>query len=70
MVKAAWVVSSMDLCILCDDHGEPQEFATEKAALKKAKEWVQTSEETEAWVFKLSHLVSRPDTEPTVEAVK
>lgn len=69
--KVSWIVCSMDGNVLFDpDKDEAQEFSTEKAAIKRAKEWVGTSEDDEAWVYRLSHVVSRPDVEPTVKAVK
>lgn len=70
MAKRDWIVCTMDGNPICDDEGKALEFSTEKAALKRAKEWVQTSGEEEAWVYCLSHVVSRPTIEPDVEIVK
>jgi hypothetical protein len=70
-IKKDWMVCDMENTPLYDeDLGEPETFSTEKAAIKRAKEHVQTSQDSEAWVYCLSHVVSRPDTEPVVEAVK
>jgi CheY-like chemotaxis protein len=71
MAKATWIVCGMDGYILCDtNRSKPQEFSTEARAIKRAREWVANSEDQEAWIFRLSHIVSRPDTEATVEKVK
>lgn len=70
MIKASWIVCSMDGNQICKDCGDPEEFSSEKTAIKRAKLWVQTSGDEEAWVFRLSHVVIRPDVEPTVEIVK
>lgn len=69
-IKTAWIVCGMDTNPTCKDNGDVEEFSTERAAVKRAKLWVQTTEDTEAWIFRLSHVVSRPDAEPQVEIVK
>lgn len=68
-IKKAWVVVGMDGNILFDDHGDPQEFKSEAAAIKRAKTHVVNTDNTEAWVFVLTHVVSRSD-DATVERVK
>jgi hypothetical protein len=68
-IKPSWIVCSMDNNALCTEHGKVQEFGSEKAAIRRAGEWVKTSEDQEAWVYCLSHVVSRPDAFD-VEAVK
>ena len=61
-IKATWIVCSMDGTVLCDDRGNPfQEYKTEKDALQRAKWWVNEGSDKEAWVYKLSHVVSRVD---------
>lgn len=69
-IKATWVVCGMDGYILCGATNDPEEFRTEAAALKRAKQHISTHEDDEAWVYRLSHLVSRPATEPNVEIIK
>ncbi len=70
-IKPAWIVCGMDGYVLCGtDASEPQEFSTEARAIKRAREWVANSEDQEAWIFRLSHVVSRPEAEATVEKVK
>ena len=63
-IKRTWIVTSMDTNPLADDNGKVTEFKSEKAALAKAEMWVNESEDNEAWVFMLSHVVERP-TGPT-----
>lgn len=71
MAKKVWIVCAMSGDVLYDDKTQqPAEFKTEAAAIKRAKEHVQEDADEEAWVFALSHIVSRPDVEPDVEAVK
>jgi hypothetical protein len=70
-IKRAWIVCGFDGHPLIDEKTDaPAEFKSEAAAIKRAKDWVKTSGDDEAWIFRLSHVVSRPDVEPTVEAVK
>jgi hypothetical protein len=68
MAKAAYIVTDMDLNPEFNG-AENVEFATEAKALKAAKEKLKTGCEDEVWVWRLSHIISRPDTEPDVEQV-
>lgn len=68
-IKKAWIVCEMDGSVVCDVGGVPQEFKSETAALKRAKEWVLTSSDNEAWVFCLTHVVSRGG-DVTIDSVK
>lgn len=62
MAKKDWIVCAMDGNVLAHpDTGEAETFSTEKAAIKRATEWVRNSEDVEAWVYCLSHVVARPD---------
>lgn len=66
-----WVVCGMDGYPICDDKTDrPKEFKTEKAAVACAKEHVRTSQDDEAWIYRLSHVVRRPTGEPLVDVVK
>ena len=69
-IKCTWIVCSMDGVPLAGKNGETEEFTTETRALKRAGQWVRESSESEAWVYRLSHVVSRPDADPIVEAVR
>lgn len=70
-IKPTWIVTDMDLNPLYDGKLEMnREFATEKAAIRAAKDEVRISEGDEMWVWRLSHVVSKPDAEPDVKAVE
>lgn len=69
-IKKSWIVCAMDGFPVTDDAGKVREFNSEKAAVKVAKEHVNGTEESEAWIFQLSHVVERPDVEPTVTKLK
>jgi hypothetical protein len=45
--------------LFADNGNEPQSFSTEKAAIARAEDWVKKSSDNEAWVYKLTHVVSR-----------
>lgn len=69
-IKATWIVCDMEGQPITDnDTGEVREFTSHGAALKLAKQHVQSSQDDEAWVFKLSHVVSRPTAEPIIDVV-
>jgi hypothetical protein len=69
-IKVVWIVCDMDgTPLLNEDTGIVREFSSHGAALKVAKEHVNTSQDDEAWVFKLSHVVSRPTGEPIIDVV-
>ncbi len=70
MAKVTWIVLGMDGFPLADAVGNTIEVGTEKAAIKHAKNHVRTHEDCEAWIYRLSHVVSRPDAEPDVEKIK
>jgi hypothetical protein len=69
-IKPVWIVCDMEGNVLTDDTGEHREFKTEKAAIKRAKQWIGESADDEAWVYRLSHVVSRPAIDPDVDVVK
>lgn len=69
--KTDWIVRSNDGDVLCNDFGRPEEFRSERAAIRRAERWLFTQPpETEAWVYRLSHIVSVPRAKIEVEAVK
>lgn len=66
-----WVVCGMDGYPLTDEKTDkPKEFKTEKAAVARAKEHVSTTQDDEAWIYLLSHVVRRPTGDPLVDVVK
>lgn len=69
-IKKAWLVCSMDNFPISDDEGKTREFKSEQAAVKAAKDHVNNTEDSEAWVYALSFVIERPDIEPTVTKVK
>lgn len=68
MAKAAYVLTNMRNEIHCVDDIE-QEYPTEQKALKAATEKLNSGCDDEVWVWRLSHIVSRPDTAPDIEEV-
>lgn len=68
--KATFIVTNMDFSPTFYADGDTAEHKTEKAALAAAKEFLNDSGHEEVWVWRLSHVVSRPDVEPDVEKVK
>lgn len=69
MAKAAYIVTDMKNTTHCID-GIEQEFSTEAKALKAAKEKLNSGSDSEVWVWRLSHIVSKPDIEPDIEKVR
>lgn len=73
-IKAAYIVTDMDMMpALYDEHADtPLEFKTEKAALKAAGEALANTEgqDSEVWVWRLSHVLSKPAIEPVIEKVR
>jgi hypothetical protein len=69
-IKATWIVCNMEGWPLTNALGHAVEHKTERKAITAAKLWAKTSEDSEAWVYKLSHVVERPDADPTVTPVK
>ena len=70
-IKKDWVVIGDVTGPEWDEKLEaPKEFWSLKTALTRAKVMVQTTENTEAWVYGLSHVVSRPTNDPIIDVVK
>lgn len=71
-IKAAYIVTDMDMVMSSDFNCEALEFKTEQAALKDAAKRLADSEgaDTEVWVWRLSHVLSKPETDPVIEAVR
>ncbi len=68
-IKATFLVTDMDLAPSYNEEAYYCEHKTEKAALAKAKEMLAAGSDDEVWVWRLSHIVSRPDIEPDIERV-
>lgn len=70
-IKATYLVTDMDLNPDYDNAMQMNvEHKTEKAALAAAKRMLNGSEDDEVWIWRLSHIVSKPAVEPDVEIVK
>ncbi len=72
-VKAAYLVTDMDFNPTYDESTrESTDHKTEKAALKAAKNMLSNSEgqDAEVWVWRLTHVLSKPDIEPVIDVVK
>lgn len=70
-IKGTWF-------IITDMSGNPEydaglenavEYKTEKAALKAATTKLSESTQSEVWVWRLSHVVSKPEVDPLIEKV-
>lgn len=68
--KATFIVTDMNFHMTFYAGGNTAEHKREKAAVTAAKELLNDSGHTEVYVWRLSHVVSRPDVEPDVEKVK
>lgn len=69
-IKKSWVVLGMDGRVLDDMRtGVPGDFSSERSAIKRAKQHVIAACDSEAWVYCITHVVSRPD-DAVVDAVK
>jgi hypothetical protein len=70
-IKKTWIVIGRDGYPLFENGNDRvKEYPNAKAAIKAAKVCVQTTENTEAWAFVLSHVIARPAAEPTVDIIK
>lgn len=64
----AFLVTDDALCTQ-DETGREREFKTEAAALKGASALLSKScgQDAEVWVWKLSHVLSKPNLDPVIE---
>jgi hypothetical protein len=71
-IKPAYLVTNEDYAPTYDKAGDFTDYASEKAALKAAKELLSNSEgqDAEVWVWRLAKVLSKPDMEPVIEDVK
>lgn len=72
MSKVAYIVTGMDCIPLHDVKDDPREFKTERQALKAAQETLAAScgEDSEVWVWRLSHVLSKPSMEAVIDKVR
>jgi hypothetical protein len=71
-IKAAYIVTDMDMVLSSDLNCDALEFKTERAALKDATQRLEDSQgaDAEVWVWRLSHVLMKPQTDPVIERVK
>jgi hypothetical protein len=69
-IKPSYIVTDMELNPSFDKDGKNSEHKTVKSALAAAKELLMDTNSDEVWVWRLSHVVSKPDVEPDVDEVK
>ena len=70
MAKPTYIVSDMALKLRADENSAVVEYKSERAAIAAGKELLQTTTNDEVWVWKLSHIISRPQVEPNIEVVE
>jgi hypothetical protein len=71
-IKATYLVTDMGLVPSCDENGDNTDHKTEKEALRVAADRLNFEEgpDAEVWVWKLSHVLSKPAVDPIVDRVK
>jgi hypothetical protein len=71
-IKPAYIVTDMDMVPSSDMNCDTLEFKTERAALKDATKRLEDSQgaDAEVWVWRLSHVLMKPQTDPVIERVK
>jgi hypothetical protein len=71
-IKSVYIVTDMDFVPNADENCLTTEFKTERSAIKAATERLSDSEgdDAEVWVWKLTHVLSKPDLDPIIEIVK
>lgn len=69
-IKPAWIITDMNLKPFEKD-GVVVEYKSERAAREGVVEALALKpSDEEAWIWKLSHVASRPVMKPDIEAVK
>ncbi len=69
-IKKTWIVVGADDCPIYGDDDKLKEYRTAKAAVAAAKKHLATANYDEVWVYGLTHVIARPDVEPTVDVIK
>lgn len=70
-IKATYLVTDMALCTQDDMTGIEREFKSEKVAMKVATDLLASScgDDAEVWIWKLSHVLSKPSLEPVIDKI-
>lgn len=68
-IKATYIITNMNIEPHPDNGPDydAMEYKTEKAALKAAGQKLAEGCDDEVWVWKLSHVVSKPPLDPEIE---
>jgi hypothetical protein len=71
-IKATYLVTDMEYVPSWNEGGEPVDHKTEKEALRVAADRLANAEgqDAEIWVWKLSHVLMKPEVDPVIERVK
>jgi len=71
-IKATYLVTDMGYVPSWDEDGEATDHKTEKEALRVAADRLanEQGQDAEVWVWRLCHVVSKPDVEPVIDIVK
>ena len=70
MAKPTYIVSDMALKLRADENGTVVEYKSERAAIAGGRTLLKLIIDDEVWVWKLSHIISRPQVEPNIEVVE
>lgn len=70
--NVTYIVTDMEFCLEFDRNNDVIEYKTEKAALKRAKQKLADSEgqDSEIWIWRLSHVLSKPALDPVIDKVR
>lgn len=71
-IKATYLVTDMGFVPSWDQDGDATDHKTEKEALRVAADRLsnEIGSDAEVWVWKLSHVLSKPQADPVVDRVK
>jgi hypothetical protein len=71
-IKATYLVTDMGYVPSWDEDGDPVDHKTEKEALRVAADRLanEQGQDAEVWVWKLSHVLSKPEVDPVIDRVK
>ena len=71
-VTPAFLVTDDEYCTQDGMTGKDRDFKSEKSALKAGTELLAKScgDDAEVWIWRLSHVLSKPSMKPVVEKVK
>lgn len=71
-IEQCFLVTDDQLCTQDEITGKEREFKTEKQALKSATDLLSRScgQDAEVWVWKLSHVLSKPSLDPVIDKLR